>query len=136
MQRNGKLNSENLYFFDICLIWDNKAHVVEVHTFPEYICLSCYLYNFKECFVLWLLIGFIVWNLGKSIPPNITIFLRKPLLTGLSLKAGFNSIHPFTKVGLFNPTWKAIRPPILKPFKYTGSPGYLAITCFRNSSLI
>jgi hypothetical protein len=99
MQRKGISKLSKCYCLDILCIWDSKAHVVEVHTFPVYISLSFYLYFCKECFVLWLLIGFMVCSFGKSNPPSIITLLRNPLLIGLSLKAGFIKMQPLTKVG-------------------------------------
>ena len=44
MQRKGKVNYLKCSCFDMFLIWDNRAQVVDVHTFPEYMSLSTALY--------------------------------------------------------------------------------------------
>lgn len=133
IHKKGTLNSSKFYSLAILRMFDSKAHVVDVHTLPVYIKVSFFLYFYKECFVLWLFIGFMVWNLGNKSPPNIITFFKNPLLTGLSLNAGFSSMHPLMRVGFLKLTWKAINPPILSPFTYTGTPGCCWETCMTNS---
>lgn len=131
MHKKGSSNYENFSYFDTRRMLDRRAHVVEVQTLPEYIKGSIVLYFCKLCFVLWLRIGFIVWNFGSSIPPSIITFLRNPLFTGLSLNAGFKKMHPLIREGFRSPTWKAIKPPMLRPFRKIGIPGFFWMTCSK-----
>jgi len=61
---------------------------------------------------------------GKSMLNKRDNLLQNVDFTGLSLKAGFKKMQPFTPMFFLNPTWKVMSPPKLIPHKKIGTFGY------------